>query len=138
VRRVAFIVLACAFYAVPAQAADAPVAARLITCHPHANQAKRFAIFEGEMQGERAVRMEIRFDLLRADPGGEFQRVAAPGLRVWSRAEAGVVRYRYRKRVENLPAPASYRALVLYRWRDAAGKVVRHTRALTPVCEQAG
>jgi hypothetical protein len=137
VRRVAFIALVCAALAVPARAA-APVAARLIKCHPHANQAKRFAIFEGEMRGERTLRMEIRFDLLRADPGGDFKRVAAPGLRVWNRAEAGVVRYRYRKRVENLPAPASYRALVIYRWRAANGKVLRHNRALTPVCEQPG
>jgi hypothetical protein len=136
VRRAAFIALVFAVLAVSAQAAGAPVHARLVQCHPHAEQAKRFAIFEGEMLGERTVRMEIRFDLLRADAGGPFQRVAAPGLGVWNRAEAGVVRYRYRKRVENLPAPAQYRALVHYRWRAGGGKVVRHTRKLTPICEQ--
>jgi hypothetical protein len=136
VRRFALIALIPSVLAVPAQAADAPVHARLIQCHPHAEQAKRFAVFEGEMRGERTVRMEIRFDLLRADPGGPFQRVAAPGLGVWNRAEAGVVRYRYRKRVENLPAPAEYRAVVLYRWRAAGGKLLRHARKLTPVCEQ--
>ena len=37
-----------AFLTLPAEAAQAPVAARLIRCHPHPNQAKRFAIFEGE------------------------------------------------------------------------------------------
>jgi hypothetical protein len=136
-RRAALIVaLSLAALAVPAQAAESPGAARLIRCHPHPNQAKRFAIFEGEMTGSTTTRMEIRFDLLRADPGGEFLRVEAPGLGVWNRAEAGVVDYRYRKRVENLPAPASYRALVRFRWRKPGGGVVRRGHALTEVCEQ--
>ena len=124
---------------VPATAAGgaaAPVEANLRSCHPHAEQAKRYAVFEGVMKGKRTMRMEIRFDLQRADPGTDFRVVSAPGLSVWSRAAAGVVRYRYRKRVENLPAPAFYRAHVLFRWRDAAGKVVRHSDALTPACEQ--
>ena len=136
-RRFALIAAASAvLLAVPAQAAESPVAARVIRCHPHPNQAKRFAIFEGEMTGQTTTRMEIRFDLLRADPGGEFLQVDAPGLGVWNRAEAGVVDYRYRKRVENLPAPASYRALVRFRWRKAGGGVVRRGHALTEVCEQ--
>src|ERR1700755_198141 len=104
--------VASALLALPAQAAQAPVAARLIRCHPHPNQAKRFAIFEGEMHGNRSVRMEIRFDLQSAGPGGAFAVVDAPGLGIWNRAEPGVVDYRYRKRVENLPAPANYRAMV--------------------------
>jgi hypothetical protein len=136
-RRAALIVaVTLAALAVPAQAAESPVAARLIRCHPHPNQAKRFAIFEGEMTGKTTTRMEIRFDLLRADPGSEFLQVDAPGLGVWNRAEAGVVDYRYRKRVENLPAPAGYRALVRFRWRKAGGGVVRRGHALSEVCEQ--
>jgi hypothetical protein len=136
-RRAALILaVSVAALAVPAQAAESPGAARLIRCHPHPNQAKRFAIFEGEMRGSTTTRMEIRFDLLRADPGGQFLEVDAPGLGVWNRAEAGVVDYRYRKRVENLPAPANYRALVRFRWRKPGGGVVRRGHALTEVCEQ--
>jgi hypothetical protein len=127
-----------AFIAVPASAAEAPVSARLIGCHPHPNQAKRFAIFEGEMHGPRDVRMEIRFDLQRADQGGAYSTVYAPGLEVWNRAAAGVVDYRFHKRVENLPAPARYRALVRYRWRRPGGAILRRLRAMTPVCEQPG
>lgn len=137
-RRIAVIALTCAFL-LPAAAAGraAPaVEANLRDCHPHPEQAKRYAVFEGLMRGKRTVRMEIRFDLQRADPGGAFARVSAPGLSVWTRAEQGVVRYRYRKRVENLPAPASYRAHVLFRWRNRAGKVVRHEDGITPACEQ--
>jgi hypothetical protein len=125
-----------AFLAVPAEAAQAPVSARLVRCHTQADQAQRFAIFEGEMHGAVNVRLEIRFDLESATPGGAFERVDAPGLAVWNRAAAGVVDYRYRKRVENLPAPAEYRALVRYRWRRPGGKTVRYERARTPVCEQ--
>ena len=130
--------VAAVILAVPAQAADSTVAARLIRCHPHTNQAKRFAIFEGEMHGSTSVRMEIRFDLQEAEGGGVFHNVDAPGLRIWNRAEADVGDYRYRKRVENLPAPAEYRALVRFRWRSSAGTVVRRKHALTPVCEQPG
>ncbi|HEX3318674.1 MAG TPA: hypothetical protein VHR88_11680 [Solirubrobacteraceae bacterium] len=137
VRCAFFIAVVCAFVlAVPAQAAQAPVTARLIRCHPHADQAKRFAIFEGEMHGSQSVRMEIRFDLQEAQPGGTFAPVEAPGLSIWNRAAQGVQEYRYRKRVENLPAPADYRALVRYRWRLAGGHVLRRSRALTPVCQQ--
>jgi hypothetical protein len=139
VRRALVIVAACAAtFAIPAQAADAPVAARLIRCHQHPDQAKRFAIFEGEMHGSRTVRMEIRFDLQRAEEGGAYSTVYAPGLEVWNRAAAHVVDYRFRKRVENLPAPARYRALVRYRWRRPGGAILRRLRALTPVCEQPG
>jgi hypothetical protein len=127
---------AAALLAVPAQAAESPVAARLIRCHPHANQSKRFVIFEGEMRGQPPQRLEIRFDLQRADPGGSFQRVDYEGLGIWYRAAKGVGDYRYRKRVDNLPAPANYRARVRFRWRRPGGKVVRHDQALTPVCEQ--
>jgi hypothetical protein len=137
VRRALFIAALCAaLLAVPAQGAQAPVAARLIRCHPHPDQAKRFAIFEGEMHGATNVRMEIRFDLQEAQPGGAFTTVEAPGLSVWNRAAEGVQDYRYRKRVENLPAPASYRALVRYRWRLSGGHVLRRSKAMTPVCDQ--
>jgi hypothetical protein len=137
------LILAAAAVLVPVLAGSATgagwsVNARLVRCHPHANQAKRYAIFEGVMQGASTQRMEIRFDLLRAEPAGEFMRVAAPGLRIWTRAAAGVERYQYRKRVENLPAPASYRTLVLYRWRDSSGTILHRARALTPACEQPG
>jgi hypothetical protein len=139
VRRALLIaVVSAAVLAVPASAAQAPVAARLIRCHPHPDQAKRFAIFEGEMHGSRTVRMEIRFDLQEAQPNAAFANVQAPGLSVWNRAAQGVQDYRYRKRVENLPAPADYRAMVRYRWRLAGGHVLRRSKALTPVCTQPG
>ena len=87
------------------------------------------------MHGATNVRMEIRFDLLKANPGGSFPARRRPRLAVWNRAEAGVGDYRYRKRVENLPAPADYRALVRYRWRRPGARSCV-TEGLTPVCEQ--
>src|SRR3954453_10445357 len=79
-RRAALIVaLSLASLAVPAQAAEAPGAARTIRCHPHPNQAKRFAILEGEMPGSTTTRGDFRSVLLRAAPGVEFLRVEAPG-----------------------------------------------------------
>ena len=66
--------------------------AKLRDCHPHPDQAKRYALFEGLMRGKSTVRMEMRFDLQRAEPGGAFARVSYRGLSAWTRAEAGVVR----------------------------------------------
>jgi CARDB protein len=38
--------------------------------------------------------------------------------------------------VQDLLAPASYRAVVDFRWRDRRGKTVRTERAISPVCKQ--
>lgn len=141
-KRVLSICLLSASLLAPAAAhatpAGAPVAARLIACHPAVAKAERFAIFQGAMTRWRhSARVEIRFDLL-ARPAGSpsFQPVAGPGLGVWNRSGLGVSRYRFRKRVENLPAPAAYRAVVSFRWLGANGKVLGRAVRLTPVCHQ--
>jgi hypothetical protein len=38
--------------------------------------------------------------------------------------------------VEDLLAPASYRAVVDFRWRDRKGKTVRTEHAISPACKQ--
>ena len=65
------------------------------------------------------MRFAVRFQRLPAS--ARFHYVAASGLGVWNKAAASVTRYRFRKKVENLPAPAFYRAVVSYRWLTAAG-----------------
>jgi hypothetical protein len=113
--------------------------AYLHTCHPALGQGDRYAIFGGWMKSliRGTDRMEMRFDLHRRAPGGlVWRRVAGPGLGVWHRADPGVAGYRFRQRVENLPAPYSYRALVSYRWKDATGRVFARTARSTPTCFQ--
>jgi hypothetical protein len=134
VRRFAlsFLVLACLVPVAAAGGAAPRVQANLKDCH----SSQRFAVFEGVMRGKATMRMEMRFDIQRAEPGGAFERVKAEGLSVWNRAAAGVVRYTYRKRIDSMTGPATYRAHVRFRWRGSSGKVVRRADALTPECEQ--
>ena len=113
--------------------------ATLHACHFAPDQPGRYAVFGGSMKSLRdgADRMQMRFDLYRRLPASaRFQYVAAPGLGVWNKAAQSVTRYRFRQKVENLPAPAFYRAVVSYRWLTAAGKVFARTKRTTPVCHQ--
>lgn len=123
-------------------AGAAPAAPRthagLADCHADSDQAARYAVFEASMRAvPGARRMAIRFELLQRLPGQGFAPIEAPGLGVWGTAQ-GVGRYRYRKRVENLLAPADYRAVVYFRWLGADGGELRRARRRTPVCSQPG
>ena len=122
-----------------AGAAALPARASLADCRTSPDQAARYVVFQGDMRRLRpGDRMEVRFDLLIKLPErGTWEKVESEGLGVWNRADGGVGRYRYTKRVENLRAPASYRALVSFRWIDPAfGAIRRQTTRRTPVCRQ--
>ena len=56
-------------------------------------------------------------------------RSTAAGFGTWITAPRGFGRYLYDKTVQDLLAPASYRAVVDFRWRDAHGKVLHTSRA---------
>src|SRR5918998_1194953 len=61
-------------------------------------------------------------------PGDARARlVAGPGLGTWNAATPGVQRYRFRKPIQNLPAPATYFVRVMYRWKDAGGRTFART-----------
>jgi CARDB protein len=137
------ILMACAgLLALPAaaQSATAPRAsAQLDRCHPSLDAAQRYAAFSGAMRSLRGGqdRMDMRFDLYRRPRGGVvFKRVAAPGLGMWNRANPGVGRFRFRQKVENLSAPAGYRAVVSFRWIGADGRVFARAQHVTLVCAQ--
>ena len=121
-------------------AAAAPRAtASLARCHRSLDPAQRYAVFAGTMRSLRAGqdRMQMRFDLFRRLPGTiGFKRVAAPGLGVWNRANPGVGRFKFRQKVENLSAPAAYRAVVSFRWIGADGRVFARAQRVTAVCGQ--
>src|SRR5256885_8130343 len=123
-----------------AQSASPPRAsAQLDRCHPSLDAAQRYASFSGTMRSLRAGqdRMEMRFDLFRRARGSlVFKRVPAPGLGVWNRANPGVGRFRFRQKVENLSAPAAYRAVVSFRWIGADGRVFARAHHVTLACSQ--
>lgn len=138
-RRAAVIALSIAVLSTGAVArAQAPVlSAKLTACETGLDPADRYAAFTGAMPRDDAEVMAMRFDLLQRWPGGEWERVALPGWGEWIRtAKKGVPGFIYTKRIEQLAAPATYRAAVSFRWIGADGAVIRTTRRVSRACRQ--
>jgi hypothetical protein len=133
------LLLALASSLLPAAAeARTPARAVLVACERGAAEEDRAAVFEGRMGAlPGGVRMQMRFALqTRGLDGGRWSAVAAPGFGTWATSDAGKQRYVYTKRVERLPAPAELRAVLRFRWLDAAGAVLARSRAVTRSCRQ--
>ncbi len=110
------------------QAASA--SATLEQCVPAAAQSERSAMFAGEMTAmPGSVRMAIRIEIQELTSGeAAFHTITAPGLGVWRSSDPGVKAYKYVKQVTNLFAPASYRAIVRFRWLNAKGRQIKSTQ----------
>jgi hypothetical protein len=95
------------------------------------------ATFEGRVTPlPHALRTQLRFALQARTPEEpEWRTISAPGFGSWITAPT-VGRYLYDKTVEGLLAPADYRAVVQFRWRDARGRTVRAERAISKLCNQ--
>jgi hypothetical protein len=142
VRVVALTALCIALLGAVSAAAQAPVLplpvkAKLTDCHTGLQPAERFAVFVGQMpalQGTR--RMWMRFDLFERAPGGRWQRVAVPKFGTWQKSLPGKPGFIYEKRVDQLQAPADYRAEVRFRWYDAHGKLQRTAHRRSRTCHE--
>lgn len=119
----------------PAEVQDA---ATLEQCVTSVSQGERSATFAGEMTAiAGTVRMTMRIEVQERLPGDAlYHTVSAPGLGVWRQSDARVKIYKYLKQVTNLSAPASYRALVRFRWVGARGHVIKRAERVTPRCLQ--
>jgi hypothetical protein len=115
-----------------------PVKAKLTDCHSGPLPTDRFAVFVGQMpalQGTR--RMWMRFDLFeRTAADGVWQHVQVPKFGIWQKSLPGKPGFIYEKRVDQLQAPADYRAEVRFRWYDAHGTLQRQTRRRTRTCHE--
>jgi hypothetical protein len=119
----------------PARPSSSPYAkAALVGC----DRETREAVFEGRVSAiRRAPKMQMRFTLQVLTPDTlRWRRVVAATFGEWITAPAGLGKYTYTKTVQDLLAPASYRAVVDFRWRDRRNRVVRTARAISPVCKQ--
>jgi hypothetical protein len=114
------------------------LSATLESCAASPLPVERLASFVASMPASAsATRMRIRFDLERRRPGERYwRRVRAAGFGIWERSDANVAGFVFRKRVNGLPVPASYRALVRFRWISDDGSAVRRAHARTAACEQ--
>jgi hypothetical protein len=119
-------------------ASHAPAHAVLQTCDKSTDVEARAAVFQGSMRTWRhSARLQMRFRLQARTPEDpEWRRIDAPGFGPWQSADPGVRRFVYDKRVEGLLAPASYRAVLRFRWLDAHGHTVGHARRTTRSCRQ--
>jgi CARDB len=115
-----------------------PLSVRLAACHTGTGALARYAVFQASMPSTaRADRMWLRFDLQqRLRPDAPWTGVAVPKLGIWNRSLPGRPGFVYIKRVDQLAAPADYRAVVRFRWYDAAGRLVRTARLVTAACRQ--
>ncbi|HYM57439.1 MAG TPA: CARDB domain-containing protein [Solirubrobacteraceae bacterium] len=122
-----------------ATSAGAAQNAWLVECGSALGQADRFAEFKGRMRAiPGAERLLMRFTLQMRDEGSPRWRALPPlVLGRWMSSDPAVSRYVYTKRVENLVAPAGYRAVVRFRWLDERGRRLAAGRAVSPACLQA-
>jgi hypothetical protein len=112
--------------------------ATLEQCVTSVAQVERSATFAGEMTAlAGTVRMAMRIEVQERVPGEAlYHTVSAPGLGVWRESDVKVKIYKYLKQVTNLSSPASYRALVRFRWLGARGHVIRRAERVTSRCVQ--
>ena len=76
----------------------------------------------------------LRFVLQQRLGRRSFIRVAAPGLGVWHRSAPGRRGFVWAQKVRGLFPASAYRAVVQFRWYDAAGNRLRSAVRRSPVC----
>ncbi|HEX4345529.1 MAG TPA: CARDB domain-containing protein [Solirubrobacteraceae bacterium] len=115
------------------------LSATVETCETSPLPVGRVASFVGSMPATTgATQMQMRFDLQRRRPGERHWRIVggAQGFGVWETADPGRAGFVFHKRVDSLPAPATYRAVVRFRWNAVDGTIVRVARRATSACDQ--
>ena len=116
-----------------------PVRAKLADCHRGPLAADRYAVFVGQMPALKGTQhMWMRFDLYERQNGtGPWLPVVdVPKFGIWEKSKAGKPGFIYTKRVDQLQAPAAYRAVVRFRWYDAKGRLQRHARRTSATCSE--
>jgi CARDB len=133
--RRALLIAALATAALPAAAgaAPAPASVKLVQCSIDEHAAAFYARMQ---QVPGATRMAMRFTLLEETSPDAVTRVKVPGLRRWRFSKPGVKTFGYRQGFRNLPANASHRVRVDFRWYDGGGDEVQRARRRSPRCRQ--
>jgi hypothetical protein len=136
-RRSLFLAVAAVLLAAAPAHASATARVVVLHCTKGLEAAGRSVTFEGRIAAiPRARKMQMRFTLQARTPDAGWAKVPAPGFRAWITAPRGLGLFLYDKTVDQLLAPASYRAVVDFRWRNAAGRVIRRARVTSRSCHQ--
>lgn len=123
----------------PGPAQPPELAAAVESCTTNALPAGRVVSFVGSMPTISGTeRMRMRFDLERLRPRDAHWRrlLGVAGFGGWESTDPGRAGFVFHKRVDGLQVPASYRAVVRFRWEDAAGRIVSRARRVTESCAQ--
>jgi CARDB len=120
------------------QRIGAVASASVSSCQTGTVAAQRSATFSAEMEAvPRTATMSISFDLYeRSGSASRYLAISAPGFGVWQTSNPGIGSFTANENVVALPAPATFRALVHYRWLDRRGRVIRHGELVTAACAQ--
>jgi hypothetical protein len=136
---ITLLLLAVAPAAARAAVPDRPsLAAKLTACTNGEDPASRAAAFTGSMPAASGTRrMQMRFALQqRLTPKAPYKTLAVPGWGDWEKSDPGRPGFVFTKRVESLSGPASYRAVITFRWYGRTGTGRRTTKRTTQACEQ--
>src|SRR5687768_8096884 len=123
-------------FAGPAQGATTKV--RTTACQTSVDADERAARFEGDMRTVAgAVKLQMRFTLqTRSAEEPAWTAVKTPGFGSWNSSAPGIGRFVYVKTVQNLLAPAKYRAVVHFRWLGPNGRPILRAKRFSRVCRQ--
>jgi CARDB len=134
---IALLVLAIAPAAARASGVP-PLGARLTACTVGEDPSSRAAAFTASMPAAAGTkRMQMRFALQqRLTPLGPYKTLQVPGWGDWEKSDPGRSGFVFTKRVESLAGPASYRAVIAFKWLDRKGRAQRVAHRATPACEQ--
>jgi hypothetical protein len=138
VRRLALVIAVIALAApAPASAQAPPLRAKVTTCSSGPLPTDRLAAFTGSMPAIKGTsRMWMRFDVLARGTKG-YAPLKVPGLGVWQKSAPGhPTGFVFTQRVQALPTPGSFKAVVRFRWYGKGGKLLRSTTRETPICKQ--
>jgi hypothetical protein len=99
---------------------------------------ERSVTFAAQMVAtDSTQRMEIKIELQQRSRGEtEYHTIAAPNLGIWRGSEPGVKIDKYVQQVTALIAPATYRALVQFRWLSDKGHLLKRAELHTSHCLQ--
>jgi len=112
------------------------VTASVAACTTGSSDLQRAATFSAQMNAVPGTRtMSMSFDLYeQTSASSGYVAVNAPGFGLWQTSNRGIASFTANENVVDLPAPASFRALVHYRWLDRHGRVIRRTDRVTAAC----
>jgi hypothetical protein len=133
--RRALLIAALATAALPAAASAArvPASVKVAKCSVETHEAAFHARMR-EVPG--TARMAMRFTLLEETGGDRAGRVDAPSLRRWRSSKPGVKLFGYRQAFKNLPANASHRVRVDFRWYAEDGTELARAKRRSARCRQ--